>query len=541
MDSYPTHSIFICQFNPMTHLLRFLFVAAVLGLCSATAQSAPTQPNIIIFMVDDLGWNHIGAKLGTMGTADAMYQTPNIEKFAKEGLSFTHAYAQPNCAPTRAAMLTGQYPARVNNDVYVVGDLNRNGKGGVSKADAKFIGPDQSKDVAPAAITIAEALRENGYTTAHIGKFHVGGNGGENTLPENVGFDINLGGCSQGHQPTCFAEENGDKWKFNGVGRGHFDRFGAPYSESYLTKRQLPASLAGRPKHISDALGDALVETIGKLQTIGKPFYLQFHTYAVHGPVHARPDLKAAAAARAQVDDKMADYLGFIAGVDENIGRLLATLEDPNGDGDTSDSIAGNTLVMFTSDNGGTYTGNEPLRGVKGMFTEGGIRVPLIARWPGVIPPNTVTDRMVHCTDYYATALDLAGRKWSPPESSHPLDGKSFAAALRDPSSATGRGPVFYLFPGYMDKRAQPSLVAIDDVKGKRYKLFYYYEADAWELYCLSDDQGESRNLLQAEPGIAADLCGKLHAWLGQSHPTWKPKFPIHKSSGKPTPPPKQL
>jgi len=513
----------------------------VLSLALATAASAaPTQlsqPNVIIYMVDDLGWNHISAKAGTMGTANPIYQTPNLDRFAKEGLSFTHAYAQPNCAPTRAAMLSGQYPARIHNDVYVVDNLNRNGKGGISKEQAKFIGPKQSEDVAATAITIAEAMKQNGYATAHIGKFHVGGHSGQSTMPENQGFDINLGGFSQGHQPVCFASKKGDAWSFKGVGLGHFDRFAEPYNETYTTKRKLPASLVGSPKHLSDALGDALEETVGKLHATGKPFYLQFHTYAVHGPVQARPDLKAAAMGRAKGDGKTAEYLGFIAGVDENLGRMLAALDDPNGDGDKSDSIAANTLVLFTSDNGGTHATNEPLRGVKGMLTEGGIRVPLVARWPGVVPAGTATDRKVHCLDYYPTCLELAGGKWTPPAAEHPLDGESFAAVLRKPDTAKPRGPVFYLFPGYMDSRAQPSLVVIDEAEGKRYKLFYYYEADAFELYCLSDDQGEDKNLIDTKPEIAKQLSAKLTAWLNQDHPTWKPKLPIRKATGKPAAP----
>jgi len=492
-------------------------------------------------MVDDLGWNHISPDGGTMGTAPKMYQTPHLDQLAQAGLSFTHAYAQPNCAPTRAAMLAGQYPARIHNDVYVVGNLNRNGRGGISKEDAKFLGPEQSEDVAAAAITIAEAMKKNGYATGHIGKYHVGGHRGQETMPENSGFDINLGGFSQGHQPTCFATQADGKWKFAKVGLGHFDRFAAPYSETYLAQRKLPVSLAGNPKHISDALGDAMEETVGKLHATGKPFYLQFHTYAVHSPVRARPDLKVVADERAGGNERLADYLGFIAGVDENVGRLLATIDDPDGDGDTADSIADNTLVIFTSDNGGTFVDNLPLRGVKGMFTEGGIRVPLIARWPGVIPPNTVTDRKVHCVDYYPTYLELAGGKWSPPTDVHPLDGESFAEALTDSESAKERGPIFYLFPGYMDKRAQPCVVAINDVGGKRYKLFYYYEADAWELYCLSDDQGEAKNLIKDETAIASVISKKLHAWLDQSHPTWKPKFPISKATGKPVRPPSNL
>ncbi len=526
------------SFSSMKPLHLFAFLTAISGL-AAPATAAESKPNIIIFMVDDLGWNHISPKLGTMESANKAYQTPQLERLAQQGLSYTHAYAQPNCAPTRAAMLSGQYPARIHNDVYVVKHLNRNSPHkGISKEDAKFRGPEQSEDVAAEAITVAEALKKNGYTTAHIGKYHVGGHRGEETLPENAGFDINLGGFTQGHQPTCFATKKNQQWGFKGVGLGHFDRFATPYTTSYLKARKLPESLVGTPKHISDALGDALEETIGKLAAGEQPFYLQFHTYAVHGPVRARPDLKQATATRAGDDDRFNEYLGFVAGVDENVGRLLALLDDPNGDGDKADSIAKDTLVLFTSDNGGTHASNEPLRGVKGMFTEGGMRVPLIARWPGVIPANTVSDRKVHSVDYYPTYLELAGNSWTPPEKDHPLDGESFAASLKDPKSAAERGPIFYLFPGYMDKRAQPCLVIIDDLEGQRYKLHYTYESDSWELYDLRADQGEVNNLIQEKPEIATALSKKLHAWLSQSHPTWKPKFPILKTTGKPAGPP---
>lgn len=482
------------------------------------------QPNIVTVMVDDLGWNQIGVTQGTMGSNPELYRTPNLAKLADGGLSFTHAYAQPNCAPTRAAMLSGQYPARIHNDVYCVGSLNRHGRGGISKEQAKFIAPKQTEDVAAEAITVAEALRENGYATAHIGKYHVGGHGGEETLPENVGFDINIGGFTQGHQPVCFASKDGDDWKFRKLGRGHFDRFAAPYTEAYLKKHNFPMSLLGTPKHVSDALSDAMEETIGKFAAGEKPFYLQLHPYAVHGPVRSRPDLKAA------TGDELA---GFVASIELIIGRLLKVLDETG--------CADNTLILFTSDNGGTHKTNHPLRGKKGMFTEGGIRVPLIAYWPGVIPANTVTDHMVHTVDYYPTYLKLAGNRWIPPVAKHPLDGESFADVLLNPNTGRKREPIFYLFPGYMDSRAQPTVVAIDEIEGQRYKLLYFYEADAWQLYNLSDDIGEETNLIRTHTSVAAPLSQKIRNWLSQKHPTWKPKFPMRKETGKSAGPPPLL
>ncbi len=512
------------------------------------AQSSKPQakkPNIIIFMVDDLGWNHISVNQATQGTHKKIFHTPHLEKLAKNGLTFTHAYAQPNCAPTRAAMLSGQYPARVNNGVYVVGHLNRfsnkkGRKGAWTRERAQFRGPDQSQDVPGAAITLAEALKMCGYVTAHIGKFHVGGNSGMETMPENNGFDINLGGHSAGHQKVCFASKMNSVWVFKGTGQGAFTPYAEPYTKAYVKKHGFPESLVGTPKHITDALGDAMEDNIRKFSEGKKPFFLQFHTYAVHGPVKSRPDLLQAALKRG-AKGKLASYAGFISSVDLNVGRMLAVLEDPNGDGDTSDSILNDTLILFTSDNGGTHTDNLPLRGVKGMFTEGGIRVPLIAHWPGVIPPNTVTGYMVHCVDYYPTCLELAGNIWTPPEAKHPLDGKSFADILRQPHSKRNRDPIFFLFPGYMDYRAQPCVGAISDIGEKRYKLFYYYEGNSWELYCLTDDQKEAKNIVKRQPEIARIISRQIDQWLNQEHPTWNPKYPLDKKSMKSVGPPPPL
>lgn len=519
---------------------RFALFLLLCQIQLVVALAAGERPNIIVYMVDDLGWNHLSANQVTMGTHNPIYQTPNLERLANEGLSFTHAYAQPNCAPTRAAMLSGQYPARMHNDVYVVGSLsrfNKNAQKGFTQKTASFIPQKQTEDVAPEAITIAEALKENGYATAHIGKYHVGGHQGESTMPENAGFDINIGGFSQGHQPTCFASNIDGEWIFKKVGLGHFDRWAASYDAAYVQTHKLPQELIGSPKHISDAVGDALETTLEKLASDDKPFYLQFHTYAVHGPVKARPDLLAAA--RKYATSK-AEYLGFISSVDENLRRMRETLDDPNGDGNSSDSIAGNTLILFTSDNGGTHASNEPLKGEKGMLTEGGIRVPLIAHWPGVIPAGTVTGRKTHCVDFYPTCLELAGSQWTPDPDENPLDGQSFAQVLLNPTAKDlhARQPIFYFFPGYMDTRAQPYAAVIDDIDGKRYKLSYTYEADAWELYCLTDDQSESNNLIDSETNIAANLSKKIHDWLTQNHPTWKPKYPTSKKTGEPSGPP---
>ena len=511
----------------MFRLYTCMFLAAI---AQGVALGAD-RPNIIVLMADDLGWNHIGVEGSTCGTAPAVYETPHIAKLASHGVSFPFAYAQPNCAPTRAAMLSGQYPPRIHNDVYIVGNLNRFGRGGITKEEAQFKGPQQHEDVSAEAVTIAEALKKNGYATGHIGKYHVGGHNSPETLPENSGFDVNIGGFSQGHQPTCFASQDEGKWGFKNLGRKDFDRWANPYSSAYLEKRGLPDSLLNTPKHVSDAFGDAMVQTIQDFANGKEPFYMQLFTYAVHGPVRARPDLLKAASGRTEKKG-IAQYLGFIAGVDENVGRLLSVLDDPNLDGDTTDSILENTLILFTSDNGGTHTDNLPLRGEKGMFAEGGIRVPLIAYWKGHVPAGGISQRMVHAVDYYPTCLQAAGAKWTPSEKVHPLDGQSFFDELLQPGVDADRNPIFYLFPGYLDRRAQPSAWVIDEIGADRFKASFDYEKNKWSLYNLSDDIGEEKNLAGVNKKVLSTLAKRLDDWLIQDSPTWQPKYPIRKEGG---------
>lgn len=531
----------------MNKILTLLYLIC-LGL------KAQEQPNIIICMVDDLGWNQMSTNAITDGTQDPAFYTPNLDKMAQNGMSFTNVYSQPNCAPSRAAIITGQYPARPTNDVYCVGNLNRHGRGlktgnGISREEAQFLGPEQHTDVSPDGIIIAKALKKNGYATAHIGKYHVGGsNRAKASLPENVGFDINVGGFKQGHQPNCFASKKADgSWEFKGVGLGHFDKYAKPYTVEYLKKHDFQQSLAGTAKHICDAVADAMESTLAQLTKQDQPFYLQLHPYSVHAPINARPDFLDKARKRIKTTKSnrarrpSAALVGFIEGMDSIVGRLMKAVEDPNGDGDKSDSIAKNTIILFTSDNGGPHYNNEPLRGIKGMFTEGGIRVPLLAQWPGVIPAGSSYKQMLHFVDFYPTYLELAGNKWSPNSDEHTLDGFSFAKQLKDPTINLKRKPIFFLFPGYMDSRAQPCATIIEEIGNKRYKLFYDYENNSYQLYNLTEDASEKNNLIKAQPELAQSMSKKLNQWLTKQESSWKPKFPIDKNTGKSVGPPPLL
>ncbi len=536
--------------DEMTMIRMWLGGFVIAGLASVAC--AERHPNIIVIMADDLGWTDVSTGRTNLGNGSDFYETPNIDRLAREGLAFTACRMQPNCAPTRAALLSGQYAARSGNGVYNVASLNRGSRKAsknpanrpeYSHAASRLIPPSQVQDVPSSTITVAEALKDNGYVTAHFGKYHVGGHS-PGTLPEDQGFDHNFAGCAVGHQKSCFPKETESGWSFRSrVGRPELDPYAQPYSAEYLRENGLPKSLESTPKHITDAMGDALLDFI-RTHRRGpnreRPFYAQFHTYAVHGPHMPRADLKAHYKGKKPGKrHSTVNYAGFVQGLDQTVGRLIRYLKDPNGDGDPSDSIAEKTIVLFTSDNGGSHgTSNVPLRRNKGTFYGGGLRVPLIAWQPGVVPAGKVSDTLIHAVDFYPTLVDLAGGKRPDPRQHH-LDGESFVSVLRGEAQSRPRTrPICYYFPGYMDNRAWPLAVTIQEIDQQRYKFLYSYETGFAELYNLSRDIGETKNLLAEEylaehKSLANRMIRRLNAWLVRDDPTWNPARMTDKSNGK--------
>lgn len=262
-------------------------------------------------------------------------------------------------------------------------------------------------------------------------------------------------------------------------------------------------------------------------RTNGVPFFLEFNEYLVHSPLQGRPDLVAKYRAKKEShpskigQSKSIAYAAMVEQFDQQVGRLMAYLNDPNGDGDTSDSIASNTLVVFFSDNGGYAgaTSNYPLRGAKGMFYEGGIREPLVAWMPGTIPGGTTNDTTVTEVDFYKTFADFAGAKLPDP-SKQPLDGVSLKPLFCGQEATLPSRAIYWHFPGYLDYRAKPCSVIIKPYDGKRYKLMFFYETRSWSLYNLTDDLSEKKDLFstpalrQANWPVAENLGADLRQWL---------------------------
>ncbi|GAA5495565.1 hypothetical protein Rhal01_01744 [Rubritalea halochordaticola] len=547
-------------------------VFAVLGTQQVAATPPAGKPNLVFVLVDDLGWTDIQA--GSSGPnvingnnyGSTYYQTPNVARLAAGGLSFTHCYVQQNCAPTRAAILSGLYPSREGNGVYNVSSLNRGSNG------EAYNTPSQNEDVAASHVTIGEALQSAGYVTAHFGKYHAGEHeGGQSTSPENQGYEYNFGGGSQGNPGSFYASGQ----KFAGNVGIELDRWADDYTQAYLDsvlKSPLVNPLNARAtdindpdlilsdfansnhdanKHLTDAMGDAALSFLddhrqGEMKDF--PFYMQFHFYAVHTPIQPRWDLrKKYNALTGNSYHDGAAYAALVEGMDQTLGRILDYLEDPNGDGDSGDSIANNTLIIFTSDNGGHSgaTDNYPLRHVKGSIYEGGIRVPLIVWQPGTVPAGEQSDSLVHAVDFYPTLVEHAGSTL-PAEIN--FDGTSFDAHMADPTTNTrDRETIFYHLPGYMDNRFRPCSVALGRVNGKTYKLIYTYDTNyaptpgnpeslqvlssPWELYCLDDDISETNNLMDGSysnhllyGGVADTLAAQLRAWIDQGGDDWNIK-----------------
>jgi arylsulfatase A len=452
--------------------LGFLTLAPA-QLTSVQAAEAK-RPNIVFILIDDLGW----ADVGCFGSK--YYQTPNIDRLAGQGMRFTDAYAAcAVCSPTRASIMTGKYPARLHLTDWIAGE-------GDSPTHALLV-PKWQKFLPLEEVTIAEALKPAGYICASIGKWHLGG---PKYFPEHQGFDVNVAGSNLGHPPSYF-------WPYEGP------------------RNRVPGLKAGghEGEYLTDRLTDAAEHFLE--QHKAGPFFLYFAHYAVHVPLQAKPAVVAKYSAKpppgAQTN---AVYAAMVESVDDSVGRILRKLDALN--------IASNTVVVFMSDNGGLWpkaTSNAPLRAGKGYAYEGGVREPLIIRWPGTIQPGTQCRVPVSSIDFFPTLLEVAGARVP-----GPVDGLSLVPLLRQ-SGSIQREALFWHYPHYWSGNLVRPFGA---VRVGDWKLIEFYEDMRVELYDLKDDLSEAHDLSQAQPEKAAQLRERLHQWreaMGAQMPTPNPDF----------------
>ena len=463
------------------------FVTAWVVCVSLVAQGAD-QPNILFIMADDLGYTDLGV------TGSDYYLTPNLDRLANESMAFDAAYANcANCAPTRAALMSGMYAPRTG--VYTVGNPAR------GKASDRILIPAENNDtLSMDVVTIAEVLQEAGYTTAHMGKWHLGE--GAEGGPRSQGFDVNIAGYHAGHPASYFS----------------------PYKNKYLED-------GPRGEYLTDRLTREAADFIGKQKDSDQPFFLYLPLYNVHTPIQPIKAMAQAADQREKGDrHNNPKYAAMIEAMDRYIGRLLDTLDEHG--------VSDNTIVVFTSDNGGhgKFTDQHPLRGSKGMFYEGGVRVPLFVKYPGVTKAGSTFGEPVVLLDFFPTFAE-AGKGALP--KAQPIDGVSLLPVLRDPAASLNREAVYFHFPCYLQgylggegaeaQRPPWRATPCGAIRSGDWKLIEYFETGEVELFNLANDPSEQSDLSKQEEVKATELTAMLKAWQKQTNapvPTKKnPKY----------------
>ncbi len=420
--------------------------------------------NVVVILADDLG----GKDLGCYGST--YYRTPHIDHLAASGMRFTNSYAAcPVCSPTRAALLTGMYPARLHLTDWLPGRADR--------PDQKLLRPAFNQSLPANLTTIADLFHADGYATAHIGKWHLGGGKSD---PTNKGFDVSIGGDNTGAQATYFAPFRGPNGRF------------LPGLENAADGEYLTDRLTTEAVHFIEHNRD-------------RPFFVYLAQNAPHIPLKAKPEIVAkyrSGGAPGTQNNPL--YAAMIESLDDGVGRILQTLDELK--------LSEYTIVVFASDNGGLSiaegpdtpaTSNSPFREAKGFVYEGGIRVPLIVRCPGVTRPGTTSDVPVSTIDYFPTFVDLCGLK-----SDVKPDGVSIRPALS--GGTLSREALFWHYPHYSNQGGKPGAA----IRMGNLKLIEHYEDGRGELYDLAKDVGENHNLIAERPDAAKVLAERLDAWL---------------------------
>ncbi len=442
-------------------------------------QAADSPLNFVVILVDDMGWMDLSCQ------GSDYFRTPNIDRLAKEGMRFTDGYAAcAVCSPTRAAVQTGRYPARIGVTDWIRSRFQRGNIGTPAKNPTKYVGGPNRKLLCPPnpfwmehdELTIAEVLKDNGYATGYVGKWHLGDDA---WYPTGQGFVANIGGCDYGQPPS------------------YFDPFNQPKHRHEMIRAGIPFMPGRKPgEYLTHREADEAVDLIRQWKD--KPFFLQVAHYAVHTPIQAI-DAVAAKYRREGKNEQNAKYAAMVESVDDSTKQILDTLDELG--------IADRTVVLFTSDNGGldrngAPTENAPLRSGKGYPYEGGIRVPFLVRWPDVVTPGTVSHEPACSIDIFPTLLTAAGIDIPDDRA---IDGVSLVEHLKSAGKKPlGRDELLWHFPHYRHAPGPYSIIRKGDWKLLR------YDEGITKLFNLKDDLGESKNLAADMPEKVNELDERL-------------------------------
>ena len=502
------------------HILYSLTLAALSGSFeSIQAQDfsvkKDNRPNIILFLVDDMGWQDTSLPFWKEKTYyNSVYETPNMERLARQGMMFTQAYACPLSSATRCSLMTGannvrhrvtnwtlekDKPTDRTSETVQLPDWNYNGISQVPGTNNTYIGT-----------SFVELLRQSGYHTIHCGKAHFGAIDTPGENPTHWGFEVNIAGHAAGGLASYLSEVN----------YGH-TKDGKPYSLMSIPGLE---DYWGTGTFVTEALTQEAIKALDKAKKYNQPFYLYMAHYAIHIPIDK--DMRFFPKyVRKGLSDKEAAYASLIEGMDKSLGDLMDWLEK-NGEAD-------NTVIIFMSDNGGLaaepgwrdgtiHTQNAPLKSGKGSMYEGGIREPLIVKWPGTVQPDTRNDKYVIIEDFYPTILEIAGVKDY--KTVVPIDGQSFVPMLKQTGDTSKGRTLVWNFPNIWGNDG-PGINLNCAIRKDEWKLIYYYETGQKELFNIPDDIGESNNVAAQHPDIVKKLSKELGEYLrkaGGQRPTFK-------------------
>ena len=502
--------------------MKQLFFLTVFLLSYTFCTAQQQRPNIIVFLVDDMGWQDCSLPFWKEKTPlNKTYHTPNMERLAAEGMKFTNAYAAPVCTPSRSAMLTGMNPAHLGITNWTSPLKNDN----TDVADSQFAAADWNiNGLSPVAgiektayaTTFPQILKENGYYTIHVGKAHWASAGTPGANPYNMGFMTNIAGHAAGHPQSYLGEKN--------YGNPPAERAGqqaVPDMEEYY----------GSNIFLTDALTLEALKAIDEPIRRKQPFYLNMAHYAIHMPIMSDPRF-IKRYLDTGMDSLEAAYATLIEAMDKSLGDIMDHLK--------SKGVEKNTIIIFMSDNGGlslvpprsgtAHTQNLPLKAGKCSVYEGGIREPMIVKYPGVTKPGAITSQYVIIEDFFTTILEMAGIKNY--KTIQQQDGKSFVPVLKNPNRKDDARDLVWHFPNKWQRVDGPGINYSSAIRKGDWKLVYNIRNRKTELYNLKDDIGELKDLSQQYPGKTKELLDLLGLRLKK----WNAPMPIEKNTNKPAP-----
>ncbi|TDI68062.1 MAG: DUF4976 domain-containing protein [Bacteroidetes bacterium] len=482
-------------------LWSLTLLACLVCACSnlKTETSTP-PPNIILFLVDDLGWQDTSVPFWDRETPfNQRYRTPNMERLASQGMKFTQAYATPVCSPTRVSLMTGMNTARHRVTNWTlhrdrIQPMERNHQTlEFPLWNVNGLSPDSTLQNSVFATTLPEILQENGYHTIHVGKAHFGAIGTPGEDPLNLGFDVNIAGHAAGAPKSYYGTEN-----FGNTPEFQDTPWPVPGLEKYH----------GEEIFLTDAL---TTEALSALDQSTKPFFLYMAYYTVHTPIMGNP-IYLSRYLEMGLDSIEASYASMIESMDHSVGRIMDYLEEKQ----RSD----NTVILFMSDNGGLsavarggepHTHNKPLSSGKGSIHEGGIREPMIVKWSGVVAPGSENSNYLIIEDFFPSILEIAGIDQY--ETAQTVDGKSFVCFLKDNQNRAQDRPLYWHFPNEWGPTG-PGIGAFSAVRKGDWKLIYYHLDQRFELFNINNDIGETTNLSESQQKIRDDLAALLANYL---------------------------